>query len=69
MREGPGRYHVYHLYVVRTPHRDRLIAELGKRGISAGIHYPVPLHLQVAYKHMGLGAGTYFLKADTGASG
>jgi dTDP-4-amino-4,6-dideoxygalactose transaminase len=57
--EVPGRYNVYHLYVVRTPDRDRLIEGLAKRGISAGIHYPVPLHLQVAYKHMGLGPGTY----------
>jgi len=59
VREGPGRYHVYHLYVVRTPHRDRLLDGLAKRGISAGIHYPVPLHLQIAYKHMGLGSGTF----------
>jgi dTDP-4-amino-4,6-dideoxygalactose transaminase len=59
VQEGPNRYHVYHLYVVRTPERDRLLQELGKRSISAGIHYPVPLHLQAAYKHMGLGAGTY----------
>jgi len=57
--EGTGRYHVYHLYVVRTPDRDRLIEGLGKRGISAGIHYPVPLHLQIAYKHMKLGPGAY----------
>jgi dTDP-4-amino-4,6-dideoxygalactose transaminase len=57
--EVPGRYHVYHLYVVRTRERDRLLDGLGKRGISAGIHYPVPLHLQAAYKHLGLGRGTF----------
>jgi dTDP-4-amino-4,6-dideoxygalactose transaminase len=59
VKEAQGRYHVYHLYVVRTPQRDRLLEGLAKRGISAGIHYPVPLHLQIAYKHMGLGVGTY----------
>ncbi len=59
VKEDPHRYHVYHLYVVRTPQRDRLLQELGKRGVSAGIHYPVPLHLQAAYEHLGLGPGTY----------
>jgi dTDP-4-amino-4,6-dideoxygalactose transaminase len=42
--------HVYHLYVVRTTRRDEMITFLGERGIGTGIHYPVPLHLQVAYK-------------------
>jgi dTDP-4-amino-4,6-dideoxygalactose transaminase len=59
VREGAGRYHVYHLYVVRTRARDVLLEGLAKRGVSAGIHYPVPLHLQVAYKRMGLGVGSY----------
>lgn len=49
---GPAREHVYHLYVVRTPHRDRLRAALQARGIGTGIHYPVPVHRQPAYQHM-----------------
>ena len=38
--------HVYHLYVVRTPARDRLRAWLAGQGIETGLHYPVPLHRQ-----------------------
>lgn len=49
----------YHLYVVRVPHRDRVLADLKAHGIEAGIHYPVPLHLQKAYSHLALGEGTF----------
>ena len=40
---------VYHLYVIRTTERDRMIESLKQAGIGTGIHYPVPLHLQKAY--------------------
>jgi dTDP-4-amino-4,6-dideoxygalactose transaminase len=40
---------VYHLYVIRTKDRDEMMAHLKKTGIGAGIHYPIPLHLQRAY--------------------
>lgn len=40
---------VYHLYVIRTPDRDGMIAHLDMAGIGTGIHYPVPLHMQKAY--------------------
>lgn len=42
--------HVYHLYVIRTPRRDSLQAYLRERGIATGIHYPVPVHLQRAWR-------------------
>lgn len=42
--------HVYHLYVVRTESRDRLLQFLRDREIGAGIHYPLPVHLQKAYQ-------------------
>jgi len=42
--------HVYHLYVIRSSERDLLIEHLKKSGVQAGIHYPVPIHLQPAYK-------------------
>ena len=42
--------HVYHLYVIRHPQRDRLAAHLREKGIGTGIHYPVPIHLQPAYR-------------------
>ena len=40
---------VYHLYVIRVDDRDGLRAHLSANGISTGIHYPVPIHLQQAY--------------------
>lgn len=48
----PGRRHVWHLYVVIHPDRDRIRAELQVRGIQTGLHYPIPLHLQKAYQHL-----------------
>ena len=59
IRCASGRTHVYHLYVVRVPDRDRTIAQLKGRGIGTGIHYPVPLHLQPAYAHLGLKRGAF----------
>jgi dTDP-4-amino-4,6-dideoxygalactose transaminase len=44
-----GATHAYHLYVVRTPERDRLAAALRFAGVGTAIHYPVPVHLQPAY--------------------
>ena len=44
--------HVYHLYVIKVKKRDDLLEFLQKNGISTGIHYPIPLHLQKAYKHL-----------------
>lgn len=43
------RTHAYHLYVVRSPRRDELLAFLKERGIGALVHYPAPVHLQPAY--------------------
>jgi dTDP-4-amino-4,6-dideoxygalactose transaminase len=42
----PSARHVYHLFVVRVGRRDRVRAELTKRGIQTGVHYPVPCHWQ-----------------------
>jgi dTDP-4-amino-4,6-dideoxygalactose transaminase len=47
--EQPGEVHVYHQFVVRTPQRARLQAQLAAAGIETGIHYPVPLHRQPAW--------------------
>ena len=43
---APPAHHVYHLFVVRIARRDTVRAELGRRGIQTGVHYPVPCHLQ-----------------------
>ncbi len=50
---------VWHLFVVRVPDRDRLRSKLTARGIGAGIHYPVALHLQPAYASMGFQRGDF----------
>ncbi len=47
----------WHLYVLRTPQRDRLLEYLKRNGVEAGIHYPVPLHLQPAYAELGYRPG------------
>jgi dTDP-4-amino-4,6-dideoxygalactose transaminase len=44
--------HIYHIYAVRVKNRDQVLADLGQLGISCGIHYPVPLHLQAAYRSL-----------------
>ncbi|MCC6486743.1 MAG: DegT/DnrJ/EryC1/StrS family aminotransferase [Candidatus Hydrogenedentes bacterium] len=49
----------HHLYVVRTRHRDALQAQLKELGIGTLIHYPVPIHLQGAYSHLGLQRGAF----------
>ncbi|MCH7786329.1 MAG: DegT/DnrJ/EryC1/StrS family aminotransferase [Chloroflexi bacterium] len=41
---------VYHLFVVRTPERDSLLQWLHDHGVMAGIHYPIPIHMQEPYK-------------------
>lgn len=51
--EPPGVRHVYHLYVIRTPRRGEVLAHLKRRGIEAGVHYPVPLYRQPAYLQAG----------------
>jgi dTDP-4-amino-4,6-dideoxygalactose transaminase len=51
--------HVYHLFVIRAERRDDLQAHLTSQRIATGLHYPVPLHLQVAYKSLGLKRGMF----------
>lgn len=50
---------VYHLYVIRTDHREGLISHLKSAGIGTGIHYPIPLHLQKAYSSLGYSLGDF----------
>lgn len=50
---------VYHLYVIRTRRRDELLNFLKTQNIEAGIHYPVPLHLQPVYKNLGYHHGDF----------
>ena len=57
--EAKGAKHVYYMYVIRTKKRDELMNFLKEKGISCGIHYPIPLHLQPAYKNLGFKVGDY----------
>ncbi|BBO92871.1 DegT/DnrJ/EryC1/StrS family aminotransferase [Desulfosarcina ovata] len=54
-----GAESVYHLYVIQTDSRDELQAYLRENGIQTGLHYPIPLHLQEAYKSLGYKAGGF----------
>ncbi len=54
-----GNEHVWHLYVVRVPDRDRVLKELQAAGIGAGIHYPAPIHLTEAFADLGYPAGAF----------
>jgi dTDP-4-amino-4,6-dideoxygalactose transaminase len=48
---------VCHLYVVRAARRARLRKFLAERGVATAVHYPVPLHLQPAFRDCGIGRG------------
>jgi len=54
--DEPG--HVYHMFVVRTPERARIVAALKESGISSASYYTTPLHLQPAMRYLGYGPGS-----------
>ncbi len=54
-----GANPVWHLYVILVEQRDALMEALKEKGVNTALHYPVPLHLQNAYKHLQLPAGTF----------
>ncbi|GAA2775432.1 MULTISPECIES: DegT/DnrJ/EryC1/StrS family aminotransferase [Kitasatospora] len=59
-RTLPGNEHVWHLYAVRIERgRDAVLAELQAAGIGAGVHYPVPVHLQPAFRSLGHAEGAF----------
>lgn len=55
---GDG-HHVYHLYVIRSKNRDELQKHLAKHNIASGVHYPIPIHLQPAYRELGYKRGDF----------
>jgi len=57
--EAPGNIHVWHLYVVRVPRRDSVLERMNADGVGAGVHYPVPIHLQGAFHSLGHGVGAF----------
>jgi len=78
--EMPGNKHVYHLYVIRISYdnqrksnelRDKLQIHLQENKISSGLHYPIPLHLQNCFNHLGYKLGDFpqtEILAETGLS-
>ncbi len=57
--EPEGRRHVYHLFVVRLRDRERVRQYLTEEGIGVGLHYPIPLHLQDAYRGLEWNTGDF----------
>jgi dTDP-4-amino-4,6-dideoxygalactose transaminase len=58
-KEADYAKHIYHLYVIRSKARDSLQKYLKSYGVSTGIHYPIPLHLQKAYQYLGYKEGDF----------
>jgi dTDP-4-amino-4,6-dideoxygalactose transaminase len=61
---SPGCTHIFHQYSIRLPAstgktRDDLMRSLNSRGIPTAVHYPLPLHLQQAFKHLGKKEGDF----------
>jgi dTDP-4-amino-4,6-dideoxygalactose transaminase len=56
---SPAGLPVYHIYAIRVHARDKILGALALRGISCGIHYPIPIHLQPAYESLQLGPGSF----------
>ena len=51
--------HVYHVYAIRVQERNDVIELLTQKGIGYGVHYPVPIHLQHAYRDLGYAKGAF----------
>jgi len=58
-REAGYGKHVYHIYAIRVKDRDRVLEGLIAAGVSAAVHYPVPLHLQPVYRCLGYRRGDF----------
>lgn len=58
-KTGADRTHVFQTFAVRLPNRDTVLKEMKNKGISALIHYPIPVHLQEAYAELGCRKGDF----------
>ena len=64
----PGCEHVWHIFAVRCKTRDALEKHLADRGIGTNKHYPTPIHLQGAYRELGLAQGALPLAEEISAT-
>ena len=58
-QEAPDTRHVFHVYAIRISERERLQQQLQAAGIGTAIHYPIPVHLQKSFAHLGYKAGDF----------
>jgi dTDP-4-amino-4,6-dideoxygalactose transaminase len=59
--EKTYEYNTYHTFVVQTEYRDKLKEHLFSNGIDTAIHYPIPIHLQLASKKLGYKEGDFLI--------
>ncbi len=64
--EKPNARHVYHLFVIQTPRREELQKYLQDHDVATGLHYPVPLHLQQCFAHLGYKLGQFPVSEQLG---
>lgn len=57
--KAADRTHIYHLYVVQVPNRDKCLEFMAQNQVGVGVHYAVPLHVQPAYKDLGYKHGQF----------
>jgi dTDP-4-amino-4,6-dideoxygalactose transaminase len=57
--EADAAKHIYHIYAIRVHNRDALMSALAEKDIHCGIHYPIPAHLQDAYRFLGYKEGSF----------
>jgi dTDP-4-amino-4,6-dideoxygalactose transaminase len=58
-KQRPGARHVYHVFAVLLDDRDEWRARLAAAGVQTGVHYPIPVHLQPAYRDLGYAEGSF----------
>jgi dTDP-4-amino-4,6-dideoxygalactose transaminase len=55
----PGNQHVWHIYAIRVPERDKVVRLMNEQGVGAAIHYPSTVHLSPAFRHLGYARGDF----------
>ena len=64
--ELPDVRSVYHIFCIRLQQRDAVLAALQAQGIGAGVHYPIPIHLQPTFAYLGYAEGAFPVAEEAG---